>query len=190
MAFSLKVVEDLLVRYGTHSAFGAFEPVNEPWWNTPLEPLFDFYRESRALVRRYAPQAIFVFHDSFRFDANIWNNLFRADDVEKTVLDHHFYWAFQNDIIQLGDLCTSVEKEAANSANFNMDVWFGEWSLASDNCAQHLNGFNDGGINDHAGLSKCAQMECPTSYMPKDTAVDFDRSAKILGPFGNDDASS
>lgn len=67
LQFSLKNSEDLLIRYGNHSAFGGFEPVNEPWWNTPLPPLKEFYREVRKLVRRYAPQAYAIFHDSFRF---------------------------------------------------------------------------------------------------------------------------
>jgi len=161
LGFSLETMEKLLIRYGNHSAFAAFEPVNEPWWNTPLEPLKDFYRSVRKLVRRYAPQATFVFHDSFRYDPIIWNDLFRKDDVEKTAIDHHYYWAFGNNLWKLGDLCTGVEKEAEKASQFNMDVWFGEWALASENCALHLNGFNDGTINDHDGLWKCAQMECP-----------------------------
>lgn len=52
------------------------------------------YRTVRKLVQRYAPQAYFVFHDSFRYDENVWNDLFRDDDVEKVVMDHHYYWAF------------------------------------------------------------------------------------------------
>jgi len=80
--------------------------VNEPWWNTPLDPLFDFYREVRKLVRRYAPQADFIFHDSFRYDPTIWNKLFRKDDLEKTILDHHFYFAFEEYIKYLGNFCT------------------------------------------------------------------------------------
>lgn len=44
LQWSLDVSEGLLQRWGDHSAFMAFEPVNEPWWNTNLDVLKDFYR--------------------------------------------------------------------------------------------------------------------------------------------------
>ena len=53
---SLMVSEHLLQRWGNHSAFYAFEPVNEP-----VKPdakawlLKEFYRSARKLVQRYAP---------------------------------------------------------------------------------------------------------------------------------------
>lgn len=136
-----------------HSAFAAFQPVNEPWWNTPLDPLFDYYRKVRKLVQRFAPQAKFVFHDSFRFDPDTWNKLFRADDVHNVVIDHHYYWAFQTNLKVIDDFCGQVKTEAAIADKLNMEVWFGEWSLATDNCAQHLNGLNDGTMNPNF---KCA----------------------------------
>lgn len=186
LGFSLKSTEDLLIRWGTHSALAAFEPVNEPLWTTPLEPLFDFYRESRALTRRYAPQAKFVFHDSFRFEPSIWNELFRADDSQDTILDHHFYWAFAHQggdmINSVGETCAYVEKFAAKAAEFHYDVWFGEWALATDNCALFLNGLNDGEMKPG---TQCAQMSCPKPYLPAASAVDVDRDAAILGPFGS-----
>lgn len=67
-----------------------------------------------------------------------------------------------------------------------MEVWFGEWAFATDNCAQHLNGFNDGVMNAHG---KCAQMDCPRTYMPDGVGTDFDRTADMLGPFGHSDNS-
>jgi len=48
--WGLDVAEGFLTRWGSHSAFGAFQPVNEPWWNTPLPVLKDFYREVRKMV--------------------------------------------------------------------------------------------------------------------------------------------
>jgi len=32
-------------------------------------------------------------------------------------------------------------------------------------------------------------VECPYSYLPDDVAVDFDRTADVLGPFGTGDLS-
>lgn len=173
------------MRWGNHSAFGAFEPVNEPWWNTPLEPLKDMYRQVRKLVQRYSPQAYFVFHDSFRYDENVWNDLFLEGDTDKTVLDHHYYWAFGQPPATIADVCASVKAETSRAKKFNVgEVWFGEWALATDNCAQHLNGFNDGVVNPQ---DKCGLMDCPRTYMPDGTGTDFDRTADILGPFGNSD---
>lgn len=88
----------LLKKWGSHSAFGALEPVNEPWQNTPLDVLMPFYRLVKKLVDKYAPQAKFVFHDSFRPDPEIWNDLFDDDDHANVVMDHHYYQAFHGGV--------------------------------------------------------------------------------------------
>lgn len=185
IAWSLDVSENLLIRYGNHSAFGGYQPVNEPWYLTPMNALKEFYRDVRKLVRRYAPQAKFIFHDAFHYQPDDWKDLFPEDDLDGVVLDHHYYFAFQDDNYRIGDLCWAIKREADLANAHKMDVWWGEWSITSDNCAQHLNGFNDGKMNTHGGVIKCAQVECPKSYLPDDTAVDFDRTADMLGPLGS-----
>ena len=55
LQWALDVAEGLLQRWGSHSAFKAFEPVNEPWWETDLDVLKDFYRQVRKMVQRYSP---------------------------------------------------------------------------------------------------------------------------------------
>jgi glucan 1,3-beta-glucosidase len=108
--WSLEVCEKLLQRWGSHSAFGAFEPVNEPWWNTDMDLLKEFYRAVRKLTQRYAPQAYFVFHDSFRYDANQWNDLFRDNDIDKVAIDHHYYQAFNRPAFTtVDDACKDYE---------------------------------------------------------------------------------
>lgn len=62
-----------------------------------------------------------------------------------------------------------------------MEVWFGEWALAVDNCAHWLQGFNDAGSKPQFG---CRQVECPKSYLPAPFNVDFDRTADTHGPYG------
>lgn len=74
------------------------------------------------------------------------------------------------------------ENEAKVADDFNMEVWFGEWSLATDVCAMWLGGFNDGNYDVQY---ECEKVDCPDSYLPKEYAVDFDRTADILGPFGD-----
>lgn len=66
-----------------------------------------------------------------------------------------------------------------------MDVWFGEWAYATDNCAHWLGGFNDGNLHP---AYKCEWVDCPKSYLPAKNAVDFDRTAHSLGPYGSGSA--
>ena len=137
--------EALLKRYAVkhQQAFGAFEPINEPWAPTDMTILKDFYRKSRDLLTRYAPHATFVFHDAFIFDPNTWNDLFV--DYDQVALDHHYYQAwYGTDVNTTAGFCQAYKDEAAKCDSFKMDVWFGEWSLATDVCAHWLGGFNDG----------------------------------------------
>lgn len=66
------------------------------------------------------------------------------------------------------------------------DIWVGEWSLATDVCALWLGGFND---NNTPLFYDCQWTECPYSYLPEEYAVDFDRTAAELGPFGSNKRS-
>lgn len=92
--WSLDQAEALLKRFGNHSAVIGYEPVNEP--DHLAGPMLkEFYREVRKLVQRYAPQAYFVFHDSFQFDYNsTWADLFSEDDRHMVAVDHHGYLAW------------------------------------------------------------------------------------------------
>lgn len=155
--------------------------MNEPWWNTPLDTLRDYYREVRPLVQKYAPQAKFVFHDSFRYSPSEWNQLF--NDYTDVVLDHHYYQAFTgNHVKTIPELCGAYEGESGLADQFEMDVWFGEWAYATDNCAHWLGGFNDGNL---PPVYQCQWIDCPKSYLPDKNAVDFDRTVHRLGPSGS-----
>ena len=83
-------------RWGSHPALIGFSPVNEPWQNTPFDWLKDYYRNVRDIVRKHAPEAYFVFHDSFRPAYKHWADLFEPDDRYKVAVDHHHYiaWSF------------------------------------------------------------------------------------------------
>ena len=60
-------------------------------------------------------------------------------------------------------------------------MWFGEWALATDVCAHWLGGFNDANTDPQF---KCQWVDCPYTYLPESVAVDFDRTADMLGPYG------
>lgn len=72
-----------MLKWGSHPAVYALEPANEPWDKSDLPTLFDFYRRVRATIREINPAVKFVFHDSFRPKASIWNDLFDDDDIER-----------------------------------------------------------------------------------------------------------
>lgn len=91
MDWALEVANNLLLKWGAHSAFYGFEPVNEPWANSNMPALKDFYRKVRKLMQKHAPQATFVFHDAFQYNATVWNDLFLDDDIDKVAMDHHYY---------------------------------------------------------------------------------------------------
>ena len=127
---------------------------------------------------------MFVFHDAFHIvDALTWNDLFADDDHDNVVMDTHQYMFM---FPKLGS--TFVYEETYKvlvslTATVKYDVWVGEWSLATDFCGMWLGGFNDSpGILQHQ--YDCAWVECPRSYLPEEFAVDFDRAAEVLGPFG------
>ena len=92
-----------------------------------------------------------MFHNSFRYDNNQWNDLFRDDDIELVAMDHHYYQAFNSPAFTtVEDSCNDYESNASYAAQFKYEVWFGEWALATDVCAMWLGGFNDGNTQPQA----------------------------------------
>jgi len=83
--------------------------------------------------------------------------------------------------------CDDYEKNSAVADEVKYEVWFGEWSLATDVCAHWLGGFNDANTDPQF---TCKWVDCPYSYLPEEFAVDFDRTADILGPFGTANSSN
>ncbi len=182
----LKTVQGLMERYGHHPAVYAFEPMNEPWWTNDLDILKQWYRDAREIVRSVNPNTIFVFHESFRRDAALWNDLFPDDDMENVVLDTHPYMAFwTGDLVfeTAEEYCAEYKAQLTDekTSKIKYPMWAGEWSLGTDVCTFWLNGFND--YRDPYSYP-CSWVECPKSYMPEPYGVDFDRSAAKLGPFG------
>merc|ERR1740123_947828 len=99
-------------------------------------------------------------------------------------MDTHAYmawWEHKNDTIMY---CNDYEGVMASLDSVKYPIWVGEWSLATDVCAFWLGGFNDSNTEYQFD---CEWVDCPYSYMPEDTAADFDRTAATLGPWGESD---
>jgi glucan 1,3-beta-glucosidase len=180
----LSVIEALVHRYSGHPAVMGMEPVNEPWQFTPIDVLKKYYWEGYLIVKKFAPYWKYIMHDSFRFDPNVWGGF--MDGCPERGIDTHIYQAWRDPDTRLGvysDACRQKSIIAAMENAFG-PVIVGEWSLATDNCAMWLNGFND----NLPGFPKlpCKYTPCAESYMGKDQPGNqLDPSKPMLGPFGS-----
>lgn len=136
-------------------------------------------------MREINPDVKFVFHDAFLTSHLIWNDLFEDDDMENVVMDTHQYMAWSPALGKIDRYCDvySINLTGPRVNGIKYDKWVGEWSLATDVCAHWLAGFNDS-RSDGDYQYECQKVECPYSYLPEEYAVDFDRSAAMLGPYG------
>mmetsp|Transcript_1390 Transcript_1390/g.3205 ORF Transcript_1390/g.3205 Transcript_1390/m.3205 type:complete len:726 (-) Transcript_1390:311-2488(-) len=181
---SLEVIEAIVQRYKTHPAVQALEPVNEPWQYTPIEVLKRFYWEGYLIVKKHAPYWKYIMHDSFRLDPSIWGG-FMAGCPERA-LDTHIYQAWKDPDSRIGffnDACRNKQAILALEQEFG-PVIVGEWSLATDNCAMWLNGFND----NLPGFprSPCKYIPCAAPYMGEDyqPGAPVDPTKPMQGPYG------
>jgi glucan 1,3-beta-glucosidase len=123
-------------------------------------------------------------HDSFRLDPKIWGGF--MDGCPERALDTHIYQAWKDPDSRLGfytDACSTKKILATMEREFG-PVIVGEWSLATDNCAMWLNGFND----NLPGFPRlpCKFKPCAESYLgDKQPGVPLDPNKPIQGPFGS-----
>jgi glucan 1,3-beta-glucosidase len=163
---ALDVIQIIVDTYAGHPAVLGLEPVNEPWEHTPIDELKRFYWEGYLIVKGRAPYWKYIMHDSFRLDTNIWGG-FMAGCPERAI-DTHIYQAWKDPDSRIGfyqDACNQKGPIAMMEQAFG-PVIVGEWSLATDNCAMWLNGFND----NLPGFprSPCKYIPCSPPYMGTD----------------------
>mmetsp|Transcript_49478 Transcript_49478/g.120105 ORF Transcript_49478/g.120105 Transcript_49478/m.120105 type:complete len:759 (-) Transcript_49478:186-2462(-) len=180
---ALDVIQIIVDRYKGHPAVLGLEPVNEPWQFTPIDELKKFYWEGYLIVKRDAPYWKYIMHDSFRLDPKIWGG-FMAGCPERAI-DTHIYQAWRDPDSRIGyykDACDQKVKIADMEREFGPIV-VGEWSLATDNCAMWLNGFND----NLPGFPRlpCKLVPCADPYMgPEQPGTPVDPQKPHQGPFG------
>lgn len=187
VAWSVAQVTAMMERWGSHAALYAFEPVNEPWWASDITVLSSYYQQTREVIRLTNPDIIFVFHDAF--NAYQWNDLFDDDDMDKVAMDTHQYMGWWERKDSIGQYCDDYGGVMRGIAGYvKYPIWVGEWSLATDVCAHWLGGFNDSNTEYQFD---CQKVDCPYSYFSNTTlAVDFDRNASTLGPYGESNRST
>ena len=102
-------------------------------------------------------------------------------------LDTHIYQAWNNPGTHEDFFSNACQQKYTISTmeQTMMPVIVGEWSLATDNCAMWLNGFND----NLPGFPKvpCSYIPCglDNGYLGEDfTGLGLDRTKPIQGPYG------
>lgn len=181
--FTLTVVEKLINTHKDDLTVIGVEPLNEPWWPTPIDVLKKFYWDSYNLVQKLSPSWITLLHDSFRLTPGIWGDF--LTNCNNFAMDTHIYqaWAWEMPPDWFEDhACYDGEMIRLMEA-IGVPVIVGEWSLATDNCAMWLNGFND----NVPGYPKveCERIKCPPPYMGIDQpGTPLDDSLPPQDPFG------
>ena len=175
--FTLKVIKNIINKYKNRKSFWAIEPINEPWENTPIYILKNFYKNVYDLLIKYnLYNKILILHDSFRPDKWKSYKFLEKNDKPKLkiYLDTHQYMAWGKPI-PFNDYIKGAKLWKQPYSVF--DIIVGEFSLATDNCIMWLNGFMD----NYPGfpLQKCFLEECPY----KDDNLHYINNVN-KGPFG------
>mmetsp|Transcript_27909 Transcript_27909/g.41146 ORF Transcript_27909/g.41146 Transcript_27909/m.41146 type:complete len:713 (-) Transcript_27909:426-2564(-) len=180
---ALETIQEIVNMYKGHPAVLGLEPVNEPWQYTPIEELKQYYWEGYLIVKKDAPYWKYIMHDSFRFDVETWGG-FMAGCPDRA-LDTHIYQAWQDPASRISfynNACGQKSAIAKMEAAFG-PVIVGEWSLATDNCAMWLNGFND----NLSGFPRlpCKFVKCADPYMgTEQPGTPVDPGKPMQGPYG------
>ncbi|CAN0360664.1 unnamed protein product [Ascophyllum nodosum] len=183
IAHTLLVIQTMVDMYANNSVVMGLQPVNEPWQFTPIEWLKDFYWDGYHIVREQAPHWLFLMHDSFNFNVDVWGDFMK--NCPTIGLDTHIYQAWNPPGPEASYLASACNMKQAiqTMESAGMPVVVGEWSLATDNCAMWLNGFND----NLPGFPQvpCRFVRCPLPYMGGDQpGAPVNPNMPPLGPFG------
>ncbi|KAL1507112.1 hypothetical protein AB1Y20_007968 [Prymnesium parvum] len=182
--FTLQVISKIVQKYASSPSIWGLEPVNEPWQFIPIEPLKQFYWDAYWITRKTAPHWKFVMHDGFRGYPAAWWDFMKG--CPNKAMDSHIYlaWANPGPIHSfLSSACSFRNQIWTMEDLVDMPIIVGEWSLATDNCAMWLNGFNDN-LPGYPKVS-CQMMPCPAPYMGwSQPGCPPDASLPLQGPFG------
>jgi glucan 1,3-beta-glucosidase len=175
--FTKRVLYSIIDKYKHHNAVFGIEALNEPWFYSRVDLLKDFYYDVYKYIHYNAPHLKFIYHDSFRSD--IWDGF--LVNCSNVAIDWHIYQAW--DITRYGDqFLLEADNYAQYIDNFKqkgIQMVIGEYSLATDNCAMWLNGFQDN--LEGYPITECKYAPCPFPYID---VKDLDRIHPIISPYG------
>ena len=177
--FTKEVLYEIIDIYKDHESLFGIEALNEPWIYTPIPELQAFYYDIYKYMHNYAPHLNFIYHDSFRGYSDLWDHF--LINCSNVAMDWHIYQAWN--IERYGD---QFLLEADHYRDYILQLKekghmliIGEYSLATDNCALWLNGFQDN--LEGFPVCDCKYAPCPVPYI---SVKDLDRIDPIISPFG------
>jgi glucan 1,3-beta-glucosidase len=180
----LKVIQRIVDMYKDRPEIIGLEALNEPFYDTPIEPLKEFYWKAYHIIHRGNPNWLAVFHDAFRLSPYHWGGF--LENCPNFAMDTHLYLAWGDDSPLRQYAATTCARLNDLMALERVDVPMivGEWSLATDNCAMWLQGLN----NNIFGYPKkaCEMVPCAEPYMGYDQpGTPLDPSKGVQDPFGS-----
>lgn len=110
-----------------------------------MDILKEFYWRSYQIVQLKAPHWLTLLHDSFRLTLEHFGTFLQHCD--NFAIDTHVYqaWAWENPARWFQEQTCEDRERLMAMERAGVPIVVGEWSLATDNCAMWLNGFNDNG---------------------------------------------
>ncbi|KAJ2801034.1 hypothetical protein H4R20_003833 [Coemansia guatemalensis] len=130
-----------------HPSVVGVQALNEPAnWGIPKTTIIQFYIQAYNVIKSIAPQVAVVFHDAFLPDSE-WSDIVPRN-LTDTILDTHIYHVFVDDVLKLSDnehiskACD--DGKMIGKFNTRTRTICGEFSLATNDCARWLNGFQHG----------------------------------------------
>ena len=178
--FTINTLNVIAEKYKNEKTVMGIEILNEPWEKIPINDLHEFYLEAYDIIRNVREDYFVLFHDSFRLDLKHWKTFaykLQKYDNLKIAIDTHIYQAW-NQLMSVDELYGKVCGEKVKINEFKklgLPVIVGEWSLATDNCAMWLNGFQDN-LPGYPNVI-CGYQNCPN---PNTEIIDGSQ-----GPFGS-----
>jgi glucan 1,3-beta-glucosidase len=131
---TLRVLEALARRYARQPNLVAFQPLNEPHHDVPLDIVKPFYQEAYRRVRRHLPKerVSFVIHDGFRpFE---WKEFMTEPEYSNVMLDAHLYQVFSEADRKrnAGEHIRKATEHKGHIDAMQNQLWtiVGEWSAA------------------------------------------------------------
>ena len=91
---TLKIIKTIVNTYKDRKGFFGIEVISEPWENTPLNILQQFYIDAYDIVYQESKDVFTIFHDSFRSDIKLWIPF--VEKLNNVLLSPHIAGNFNN----------------------------------------------------------------------------------------------
>ncbi|MDI1493603.1 MAG: glucan exo-1,3-beta-glucosidase [Ramalina farinacea] len=169
--YTYEVIQIIASKYGNSPTVAAINLINEPFpeklgYQEQTTTVVVNYHTCGAKIVRGAssPNTAVTISDAF-VNAFKWNDEYVQTGPGANIIDHHDYQVFDFNLLvldldkHLDQVDLNIEASVANSTHPTI---IGEWSGALTDCAQYLNGRNEGARFDNKfSASPGANGTCP-----------------------------